>query len=79
MYLRSHSHVKVSMVLTRAGNLFIHNYIRSLLTIILIPILMVRSRLEPALYTVRKKSFLYHRKRVFQVSLYYNSFRALSK
>ena len=28
MSLRSHSHVKVSMVLMRADHLFIHNYIR---------------------------------------------------
>ena len=31
MSLRSRSHVKASMVLTRADYLFIHNYIRSLL------------------------------------------------
>ena len=31
MSLRSRSHVKASMVLTRADHLFIHNYIRSLL------------------------------------------------
>ena len=48
MSLRSRSHVKASMVLTRADHLFIHNYIRSLLNIILRPILMVRTRLEPA-------------------------------
>ena len=34
MSLRSRSHVKASMVLTRAAHLFIHNYIRSLLNII---------------------------------------------
>ena len=33
--LRSRSHVKASMVLTRDDHLFIHNYIRSLLNIIL--------------------------------------------
>ena len=38
MSLRSRSHVKASMVLTRADNLFIHNYIRSLLNNILRPI-----------------------------------------
>ena len=51
MSIRSHSRVKASMVLMRADNLFIHNYIRSLLNIILIPlihILMVLIRLEPA-------------------------------
>ena len=37
--LRSRSHVKASMVLTRADHLFIHNYIRSLLNNILRPIL----------------------------------------
>ena len=35
MSLRSRSHVKASMVLTRADHLFIHNYIRSLLNSIL--------------------------------------------
>ena len=35
MSLRSRSHVKASMVLTRADHLFIHNYIRSLLNNIL--------------------------------------------
>ena len=39
MSLRSRSHVKASMVLTRADHLFIHNYIRSLLNNILRPIL----------------------------------------
>ena len=47
MSLRSRSRVKASMVLTRADHLCIHNYIRSLLNIILKPILMVRSRLDP--------------------------------
>ena len=37
--LRIRSHVKASMVLMRADNLFIHNYIRSLLNNILRPIL----------------------------------------
>ena len=40
MSLRSRSHVKASMVLTRADHLFIHNYIRSLLNNILRPILI---------------------------------------
>ena len=31
MYLRSRSHVKASVVLTKADHLFIHNYITSLL------------------------------------------------
>ena len=39
MSLRRRCRVKASMVLTRADNLFIHNYIRSLL--------MVRTRPEP--------------------------------
>ena len=39
MSLRSRSHVKASMVLTRADHLFIHKYIRSLLNNILRPIL----------------------------------------
>ena len=38
MSLRSGSHVKASMVLTRADHLFLHNYIRSLLNNILRPI-----------------------------------------
>ena len=45
MSLRSQSHVKASMVLTKAEHLFIHNYIRSLLNNIVRPILMVRTRL----------------------------------
>ena len=45
MSLRNRSRVKVSIVLTIADHLFIHN-IRSLLNIILRPILMVRTRLE---------------------------------
>ena len=48
--LRSHSHVKASVVLTKANHLFIHNYIRSLLNNILRPILMVRTGLEPCPY-----------------------------
>ena len=47
MSLRSRSHVKASMVLTRADHLFIYNYIRSLLNIIVRPILMVRTGLNP--------------------------------
>ena len=46
MSLRIRSHVKESMVLTRANTLFIHNYIISLLNIIV----MVRMGLEPACY-----------------------------
>ena len=45
MSLRRRSHVKASMVLTRAYHLFIVNYIRSLLNIILRPIIMVRTAL----------------------------------
>ena len=39
--LRRHSGVKASMVLTRADNLCIHVYLRSLLNMILRPILKV--------------------------------------
>ena len=39
MSLGSRSHVKASMVLTRADHLFIHNHVRSLLNNILRPIL----------------------------------------
>ena len=46
MSLRSRSHVNVSMVLTRADHLFIRNYIRSHLNIVLRPILMVWSGLD---------------------------------
>ena len=48
--LRSRSHVKASMVLTRADHYVIHDYIRSLLNNILSPILSVRTGLEPASY-----------------------------
>ena len=51
--LRSRSHVKASVVLTRADHLFIHNYIRSLLNIILRPISMVRTGLVLATYCLR--------------------------
>ena len=48
------SHVKASMVLTKADHLVIHNYIISLLNNILRPILsnelMVPTRLEPVSY-----------------------------
>ena len=50
MSLRSRSHVKAYMVLTRAVHLFIHNYIRSLLNIILRPIVIVRTKVEPVSY-----------------------------
>ena len=50
MFLRSRYHVKASMVLTRADHLFIHNYIRSLINIILRSILMDLTGLEPASY-----------------------------
>ena len=56
---RIHSHVKASMVLTKADHLFIHNYIRSLLTIIV----MVRTGLEPAsisIYCLFNHSKLYN-------------------
>ena len=50
MSLRSLSHVKASMVLTRADQLFIHNYIRSFLNNILRPILIVLTRFELTSY-----------------------------
>ena len=43
--LRSRSNANATMVLTRADYLFIHNYIRSLLNIILRHMLMVRTGL----------------------------------
>ena len=49
MSLRSRSHIKASMVSTRADHLFIHNYIRSLLNIMLRPI-FYRKGFEPASY-----------------------------
>ena len=50
MSLRSRSRVKASMVLTRAGHLFIPNYIRSLLNNIVRLIVMVPTRVEPMAY-----------------------------
>ena len=47
MSLRSPSHIKASMVLTIGEHLCIPNHIRYLLTIILIPILIILTRLEP--------------------------------
>ena len=48
MSLRIRYHVKASRVLKRAINLFIHNYLRSLLNNV--RLLIVRTRLEPASY-----------------------------
>ena len=42
MSLPIRSLIKASVVLTRTGYLFIHNYIRSLLNIIVRPILLTR-------------------------------------
>ena len=50
MFLGSRSHIKASMVLTRADNLCIHTYIRSVINNIVRSILMVRVWLEPASY-----------------------------
>ena len=50
MSLRSRSGVKASMVLMRTDNLCIHNYIRSLLNIMLTPIVFVRTALESGPY-----------------------------
>ena len=50
MSLRSRSHIKASMVLTRADYLFINNYVRSLINNISRPILLVRTGLEPESY-----------------------------
>ena len=58
--LRNRSHVKESMVLTRADHLFIHNYIRSLLNIILRLILIVRTRLEHATRVPHPTAYVYH-------------------
>ena len=55
--LRSISRVKASMVLTRADNLFVQNYIRSLLNIIVI--LNVWTRLEPATQLPRPNTCVY--------------------
>ena len=52
MSLRSRSHVNASMVLMRADHLCIHNYIRSLLNIILIPMLMVLTGIESEFYSL---------------------------
>ena len=46
IYLRIHSHVKAYMNLKRAGDLILQNYIRSLLNIILLPILIFRRDLH---------------------------------
>ena len=48
IYLRIRSHVKASMVLTRADHLFTHNYIRSLINIILRHIIMFWVGFEPS-------------------------------
>ena len=48
MSLRSRSHVKSSMVLTKVDHLCIQNYIGSLQNIIVRPIFIFRNRLEPA-------------------------------
>ena len=53
MSLIIRSHVKASMVITIADHLFIHNYIRLILNIIVRPIVMVRTRLEPATQVMR--------------------------
>ena len=47
MSFQNRSRVNESMVLTRANYLFIHNHIRSLLNIILRPILMDGRGLNP--------------------------------
>ena len=63
MSLRSRSHVKASMVLTRADHLFIHNYIRSLLNNILSPTACVSDALttEPhrQVYMLKPINFSY--------------------
>ena len=46
IFVRIRFHIKASIVLTRADHYYIHNYIRSLLNIILRPILMVQMGLE---------------------------------
>ena len=47
MSSRSFSHVEVSMVLTRADNLCIHNYIRSLLNITYLLAYFSRTHVRP--------------------------------
>ena len=49
MSLRNHYHVNVPMVLTREDHLLIHNYKRSLLNIMLRPILLVCRSMAKAL------------------------------
>ena len=53
MSLRSRSHVNECIDLTRADNICIQHYIRSLLNIKLRPISSVRMGLEPAYYYPR--------------------------
>ena len=51
MSLQSRSHFKTSVVLMRAGHLFIHNYIISLIHIIVRPILYVNMiYIKPSFY-----------------------------
>ena len=47
---QSCSHVKASIVLMRVDHLFIYNYIKSILNIILRPIILVRMGFEPESY-----------------------------
>ena len=44
---RNHSHIKASIVIMKADNCDIHNYIISLPNIILKSMLMTRMRIEP--------------------------------
>ena len=46
IYLLIRSHIKASIMLKRADQLFLQNYIRSLLHIILLPILISRRDLH---------------------------------
>ena len=50
MSIRRYTRVKASTVLTRADHLFINNYIRTLLNIIVRPNLLVSTEIEPMPY-----------------------------
>ena len=67
MCLRSRSHVKASMVLTRANHFYIHNYIISLLNIILKYSLFVRIRIK-----IYIQCMLYIHKLLFYIYILYS-------
>ena len=53
MYFQICSHIRASIVLTRADHLFINNYIRLLLNIILRPIFMIYIYIYIYIYMIR--------------------------